>query len=195
ALTGSDAAAALAATDARTLREEELRAEIARREHAALAQAAEELREAVRDDPALAELARQLVVEIVPEGLRIQLLDAERAPMFALGSATPNDRARGLMQKVAQIAARLPNELAIAGHTDAAPFRGGSGDRGNWELSADRANVVRRMLAESGVAEARIKSVAGHAARDLLLADQPLAAANRRVAITLLRQAPAEPAR
>ena len=115
--------------------------------------------------------------------------------MFALGSATPNDRARGLMQKVAQIAARLPNELAIAGHTDAAPFRGGSGDRGNWELSADRANVVRRMLAESGVAEARIKSVAGHAARDLLLADQPLAAANRRVAITLLRQAPAEPAR
>ncbi len=191
-VTGADAVAALAAADASRLREEALRAELARREHAALAQAAEELRAAVRDDPALAELSRQLVVEIVPEGLRIQLLDAERAPMFALGSAAPNERARALMQKVAQIAARLPNDLAIAGHTDAAPFRGG-GDRGNWELSAERANVARRLLAESGVPEGRIRSVTGHAARQPLLPDQPAAAANRRVAITLLRDAP-EPA-
>ncbi|WP_135468300.1 flagellar motor protein MotB [Crenalkalicoccus roseus] len=167
------------------LPEAELRDELERRERLALEQAAEQLRAAVRDDPALAELARQLLVEVVPEGLRIQLLDAERQPMFATGSAVPNERARALLQKVAQIAAALPNDLAIAGHTDATPFRGG--ERSNWELSADRANAVRRLLVETGIAEARIRTVAGYAERAPLLPDQPFAAANRRVAITLLR--------
>ncbi|WP_149537745.1 flagellar motor protein MotB [Siccirubricoccus phaeus] len=166
----------------------EFRAEAARREAAAFEQAAEELRAAVRDDPALAELARQLRIDQVPEGLRIQLLDADRQPMFPVGGATPNDRARALIQRVAQIAARLPNALAIAGHTDSTPFRGG--ERSNWELSAERANAVRRILVESGIGEARLRSVTGNADRDPLLPDQPNAAANRRVAITLLRAAP-----
>ena len=144
----------------------------------------------VREDPDLADLARQLVVEQVPEGLRIQILDADRQPMFATGGAAPNDRARLLIQKVAQVVGRLPNALAIAGHTDAAPFRG-NGERGNWELSADRANAARRLLLEGGIAEARLQSVAGHAERMPLLPAEPLAAANRRVAITLLREAPA----
>jgi chemotaxis protein MotB len=88
------------------------------------------------------------------------------------------------------VAARLPNALSIAGHTDTAPFRGG-GERGNWELSADRANAARRLLLEGGVAEGRLQSVTGHAERVPLLPAEPFAAANRRVAITLLRQAPA----
>jgi chemotaxis protein MotB len=145
----------------------------------------------VRDDPDLADLARQLVVEQVPEGLRIQILDADRQPMFATGGAVPNERARLLIQKVAQVVARLPNALAIAGHTDASPFRGGGTERGNWELSADRANAARRLLLEGGIAEARLQGVTGHADRTPLLPAEPYAAANRRVAITLLRQAPA----
>ncbi len=177
--------------DARSLSDGELRAEAARREREAFDRAAEEIRRIVAEDPGLADLARQLVVEQVQEGLRIQLLDADRQPMFALGGAAPNDRARALIARVAQVTARLPNQVAIAGHTDATPFRGGT-DRSNWDLSAERANATRRLLAEGGLVEARMVSVAGHADRQPLLADQPLAAANRRVSITLLRQAPAE---
>ena len=176
----------LAAPEA--LGDAELRAELARREARAFEQAAAEIRAVVQDDPALAELARQLVVEQVPEGLRIQILDAERHPMFAVGSAAPNDRARALLAKVAAIAARLPNGLAVAGHTDATPFRGA--ERSNWELSAERANAVRRLLLEAGIAESRLQSVAGHADRMPLLPDRPMAAANRRVAVTLLRSLP-----
>jgi chemotaxis protein MotB len=169
-----------------------LRAETERRERLAFAEAEREIRAAVQDDPALADLARQLMVEQVPEGLRIQLLDAERLPMFALGGAVPNERARALMQKVAQAIGRLPNGIAIAGHTDATPFRGPGS---NWDLSADRANAVRRLLADAGVAPGRIRSVSGLAEREPLLPEDPSAAANRRVAITLLRQAPVpEPA-
>jgi chemotaxis protein MotB len=181
-----------ARADARQLSDAELRAEAARRERAAFERAAEDIRRAIAEDPALADLGRQLMVEQTPEGLRIQLVDAERQPMFALGGAAPNDRARALLARVAQVTSRLPNPVAVTGHTDSTPFRGGT-DRSNWDLSAERANTTRRLLVEAGVPEGRIRSVSGMADRDPLLADQPNAAANRRVSITLIRTA-TEPA-
>jgi chemotaxis protein MotB len=181
------------AIDPRGLSDSALRAEAARREREAFERAAEEIRAAVARDPALADLSRQLLIEQAPEGLRIQLLDAERQPMFALGGSAPNERARLLLARVAQVAARLPNAVAVTGHTDATPFRGGT-DRSNWDLSAERANATRRLLAEAGLPEARIRSVAGYAERQPLLPDQPGAAANRRVAITLIRTTPQDPA-
>ena len=181
-----------AQADARLLSDAEIHGEHARRERAAFEQAAEEIRRVVASDPALADLGRQLLIEQAPEGLRIQLLDGERQPMFALGGAAPNERARLLIARVAQVAAQLPNPVAITGHTDATPFRGGT-ERSNWDLSTERANATRRLLAEAGLPEMRIRSVAGQAERQLLLPDQPSAAANRRVAITLLREAPEGP--
>lgn len=172
--------------------ETELRQELAKREREAFEAAAEQIREAVRSDPALADLGRQLLIEQTPEGMRIQLVDADRQPMFALGGAAPNDRARALLQRVAQVIQRLPNAISIAGHTDSTPFRGG-GERSNWDLSTERANVTRRLLVDAGIADNRIKSLAGHAERDLLIPEQPTAAANRRVSITLISQAPGTP--
>ena len=83
---------------------------------------------------------------------------------------------------------KLEHPISIAGHTDAAPFPGP--DRTNWELSADRANATRRLLSDSGLPQERIASVSGHADRDPLLPADPLAAANRRIAILVLREAP-----
>jgi chemotaxis protein MotB len=165
-----------------------LRAEQERRERQEFERAAEQLLQAVREDPALAGLSKQLVIEQVPEGMRIQLLDAEQQPMFALGGSAPNERAQALLARVAQVLQRLPNAIAIAGHTDATPFRTGT-ERSNWDLSAERANVTRRLLVEAGVAETRIRSVTGLADREPLLPEAPGAPANRRVAITVLRSA------
>jgi chemotaxis protein MotB len=165
--------------------EAELRAELERREKQAFDQAAQQIREAVRGDPELADLARQLAIDMTPEGLRIQILDDDRQPMFPLGSANPNDRARLLLQKVAPVLMRLTQDISIAGHTDAAPFAGPG--RTNWELSADRANATRRLLVEAGLQEPRIRSVTGNAERDPLVPADPLAAANRRIAIVVLR--------
>jgi len=164
-----------------------LRAEQERREGAAFAEAARQIRDAVRGDRLLADVSAQMSIDITPEGLRIQLLDEDRRPMFALGSAAMNERARLLLLKVAPVLMKLGEPIAIAGHTDAAVFR--AADKGNWELSSERANATRRLLAEAGLAEARIRSVTGNADRDLLLPAEPLAAANRRIAITVLRTA------
>ncbi|MBR0650937.1 OmpA family protein [Roseomonas terrae] len=189
---GGPAETAVSEARPEAIGEAELRRELARREGEAFEAVAAQIREAVAADPALADLARQMLVEQTPEGLRIQLIDADRQPMFALGGSAPNDRARALLARVAQAAQRLPNPIAIAGHTDATPFRGG-GDRSNWDLSAERANVTRRLLVEAGLPEVRVRSVSGHAERELLLPDAPNAAANRRVSITVLRQNPDTP--
>ena len=164
-------------------------AEREERERAALEQAAEQIREAVRSDPALASLAKHLAIDLTPEGLRIQILDEDRQPMFGFGTSALNDRARSLLSKVAPVLLRLSQPIAIEGHTDAAPYRGG--ERSNWDLSAERANATRRLLTDAGLPEARIRSVAGHADRDPLLPAEPLAAANRRIAVLVLRDRPA----
>jgi chemotaxis protein MotB len=83
--------------------------------------------------------------------------------------------------------AALQNAISIAGHTDSLTYRGQ--DKGNWELSTDRANASRRILVEAGMAEERIRSVTGNADRDLLLPADPLNPSNRRITIIVLRHA------
>ena len=176
--------AQLAAADAT---DAQLRAEVAHRERMSFDAAAKQIKDSVAKDPALADLARQLSVDITPEGLRIQILDEDKQAMFPTGSATLSDRARALLLKIAPVLMKLPERLSITGHTDAAPFHGG--DRSNWELSSERANATRRLLAEAGLPEARVETVSGRADRDPLLPADPLAAVNRRIAIVVLREA------
>jgi chemotaxis protein MotB len=163
------------------------RAAAEKQEKQAFQDAAQQIRDAVHNDPALADLARQLAIDITPDGLRIQLLDEDRQPMFANGSATLNDRALLVLQKIAPVLARLPEQIAITGHTDASPYKGG--DRSNWDLSAERANATRRLLSDAGLPESRFREVAGRADRDPLLPADPMASANRRIAILVLRAA------
>ena len=173
-----------AAVVARTPTEAELAAEQARREKQEFEKAAEQLRQAVKDDPALAELSRQLAIDLTPEGLRIQMLDEERSAMFATGSAILNERAQLLLSKVAPILMRLPEDIAVVGHTDATPFAGNG--KTNWELSTERANATRHLLVDAGLAAGRVSRVTGLADRDPLLPADPFAAANRRIAIIVL---------
>ncbi len=165
--------------------EAELRAEVQRREKEEFERAAQQVRDAVAGDQRLAELAHQLAIDTTPEGLRIQIRDADREAMFPLGSAVLNEKAKLLLQKVASVLARMSQDISIAGHTDAAPYAGTGFT--NWELSADRANATRRLLVDSGLQESRVRSVTGNAQRDLAVPNDPLAAANRRISIVVLR--------
>jgi len=159
------------------------------REQQAMEQAGAKLLAAIRSDPALKDEAGQIMVDTVPEGLRIQVVDAERRPMFALGSAIPTPQIRAMMQKVVPALAGLSNAISIAGHTDALRYHGS--DKDNWILSTDRANAVRKILVEAGLPDERIRSVTGNADRDLLMPTDPLNPANRRISIIVLRHAAA----
>ncbi|MDP2697840.1 flagellar motor protein MotB [Thalassospira sp.] len=150
-------------------------------------QAAEELREALKDTPELAGLFDNLIIDETDEGLRIQIVDKDGTSMFPSGSPAMNDHTRQLLAKVAEAIEGMPQDIAIDGHTDSVPFGDGSGDYSNWELSADRALATRRELGALGLPDSRFGKVSGRADTDPLLPDAPNNEQNRRISITLLR--------
>jgi len=97
-----------------------------------------------------------------------------------------------LIQKIAGPLKATPYRVSITGHTAASRTESKS-NYGPWELSADRANVVRQILEEEGLPPANFYQVAGKADTDPLFPDDPFMAANRRVTITLMREAPPVP--
>jgi chemotaxis protein MotB len=148
--------------------------------------AEEQLRLAIEGAPQLKQLAKSLLVDNTPEGLRVQIIDQERLPMFPRGSAEMYLHTRKILELVAKVVQQMPQDIAISGHTDATKFAADNG-YSNWELSADRANAARRALIKSGVPPERIARVVGKAATDPLLADEPEAPGNRRLTVVLLR--------
>jgi chemotaxis protein MotB len=160
------------------------------RENAEFARAEAAIRQAMADLPEVAELSRQVIIEQRPEGLRIQIIDQEGRSMFASGAAEPNERARRLLTALSRVIAELPNRLAISGHTDGSSPGAGTS---NWDLSAQRANSARRILQANGIPADRIYEIAGRADSEPLFPDDPTLPGNRRIAITLLREAPPLP--
>ncbi len=161
-------------------------------EQASFQSAALSLRQAMQSMPELAELSKQVIVDQTPEGLRIQLVDQEGRSMFENGSTKPNDRARVLLRAVTKIVDQLPNRVIIAGHTNASDSSAGAGD-GDWSLSAGRADGARRVMQQFGMDMDRVAQVTGKANSEPLFPDDPTLPGNRRISITLLREAPVLP--
>ena len=130
-------------------------------------------------------LERHFFLRITPDGLVIEIIDAENQPLFASASAEPEPLLRVLIDILVPVLDEITNDIAVVGHTDAIRF--GSAEYSNWELSADRANAARRLLTKRGLPEGRIARVTGKAAVEPLVSDKS-AAQNRRIAITLLRK-------
>jgi chemotaxis protein MotB len=149
--------------------------------------AAEAIRQAVQDNPDLANLSHQVMLEQTPQGLRIQLVDQDGRPMFQQGTSEPMPYTKKLLAVVGQVIDALPNRVSISGHTSG----NDSGDI--WELSSSRANAARALLQGGGLSSDRIYEVAGKAASEPLLPEDPSASANRRLSIVLLREAPPAP--
>ena len=158
----------------------------------AFALASASLRQALQDLPDLAELSKQVLVEQSPDGLNIEIVDQDGRSMFPEGSKEPYERTRRLIQQIAGSLRAMPFRISIAGHTSAqrSPALPGYGP---WELSADRANAVRRLLEAEGVPSGHIFMVAGRADTEPLFPDDPYIATNRRVTITLKQEAPPVP--
>ena len=156
------------------------------------AHAAEAIHQSIKDNPDIAALSQQVIMDQTPEGLRIQLVDQDGRPMFQQGTSEPMPYTRRLLEEIAKIASRLPNRVSISGHTEAKPFSGPGGIT-NWELSSARANAGRAILTGAGLDSDRIYEVAGKAGSEPLLPEDPDASANRRLSIVLLREAPPAP--
>jgi chemotaxis protein MotB len=146
----------------------------------------EQLREAIDNRETLADFKDQILLDITPEGVRIQIVDHERRSMFPLGSATLESYSATILRELASIVDNVPNRLSISGHTDARPY--GRPNYTNWELSSDRANAARRALIEGGLPPEKIGRVVGLSSSVLLDAQAPESPLNRRISIIVMNK-------
>jgi len=150
------------------------------------------LRQALQDMPELTEISKHIMFEETKEGLNLEIIDQDGRSMFAEGSREPYERTRLLLQKLAAPLKATPLRIVITGHTAAGFVPPRTGYDG-FDLSADRANTVRQILQREGLPAGHIFSVSGKGDTQPLFPDDPWLAANRRVTITLMREAPPLP--
>ena len=112
--------------------------------------------------------------------------------LFPAGSAEMSTSGQEQIRKLAttlkQIAAEIPPDvnwlLRVDGHADKQPRR--SGDAGNWELSAQRAINVVKLLADEGIPASRLAATGFGEYQPLDPADTAAAyARNRRIELRL----------
>jgi chemotaxis protein MotB len=154
-------------------------------EHKKLESLMEELRDAVSKSQALQPYKDQLLLDITPEGVRIQIVDAQNRPMFDVGSARLRDYTKSILSELAGYLTTVPNRISLTGHTDVRPYPG-NGGYSNWELSADRANAARRALVSGGLPDDKIARVVGLASSLLFDKESPESPINRRISIVVM---------
>lgn len=157
-------------------------AELEKRQLEALLQ---ELREAINKSQALAPFKDQLLLDIMSEGLRIQIVDAQNRSMFDSGGAQLKDYTIAILRELAPYLASVPNRISITGHTDTVQYST-QRNYSNWELSADRANAARRVLVSAGLPTEKIGRVVGLADSALFNREDPKSPINRRISIIVM---------
>jgi chemotaxis protein MotB len=154
-------------------------------EHKQLESLMAELRQAVDKSQALEPFKDQLLLDITPEGVRIQIVDAQNRPMFDVGSAHLRDYTTAILRELAPYLNSVPNRVSLTGHTDVRPYPSSNGYT-NWELSADRANAARRALTAGGLPDSKIARVVGLSSSVLFDKQNPQNPINRRISIVVM---------
>jgi chemotaxis protein MotB len=145
-----------------------------------------ELHKAIDERESLAKFKDQILLDVTPEGVRIQIVDHERRSMFPIGSARLEDFSSDILKELAHIVSGVPNRISISGHTDKRQYV--AVNYTNWELSADRANAARRALLAGGLAPEKIGRVVGLASSVLLEPSAPESPVNRRISIVVMNK-------
>ena len=154
----------------------------------------EELEAAIEKSQALQPFKDQLLLDITPEGLRIQIVDEQNRPMFDSGSATLKNYTREILKELTPYIDSVDKRISLSGHTDTTPYASRNG-YSNWELSADRANAARRELVSAGLPESKVSRVVGLSSSVLFDKDQPTNPINRRISIIIMNRAAEDAAR
>ena len=161
--------------------------------------------------------SRKLVTEIERVARELDLSDAveveneERGVvlrvsgklLFGSGGTEVQEDSEPFLAKIAEIAAKLPNQISIEGHSDDQQIRSAAYPS-NWHLAAGRAIATLEHMAEQeGLEHARMNATSYGPSRPLVPnEDEESRATNRRVEFVFLREghassrfAPGSPAR
>ncbi|RJG01210.1 flagellar motor protein MotB [Noviherbaspirillum sedimenti] len=146
------------------------------------------IEEVIASNPVLRQYKNQLLLDITSEGLRIQIVDEQNRPMFALAKAELQPYTRDILHEIGMALNEVPNKVSLSGHTDATPYSKGEKGYSNWELSADRANASRRELIAGGMDETKVLRVVGLSSVLLFDKENPTSPSNRRISIVVMNK-------
>jgi len=163
-------------------------AELAKAEAAQLQNLKQRIEAAIETNPILKQYKKQLLLDITADGLRIQIVDEQNRPMFALAKADLQPYTKEILFEIGQLLNDIPNKISLSGHTDASAYSSGEKGYSNWELSADRANASRRALVAGGMDEAKVLRVVGLSSAIPFNKDDPMDPVNRRISIIVMNK-------
>ena len=109
-----------------TINLQALRAEFSHKERAKLTRLKERMEEVIARTPGLLALKDQIRLELIADGLSIQIVDAKNRPMFSSGSSVVQAYMRELLRAIGGLLNEVENPVSLTGHTDAAPYAGGN---------------------------------------------------------------------
>ncbi len=158
-----------------------------------LLEEAKKLEELIKATPLFDKFKGQVEITVTEEGLRIELVDNSSGLFFDVGSARLKPETVQLLGMIGTEIGKLKNQVVVEGYTDSRPYV--TPGYSNWELSVDRANAARKILAENGIGKGQIHEVRGFADRKLRNPKNPMDYSNRRVSILVPRKHPTPDAR
>ncbi len=141
----------------------------------------EQLQKAIREVPNFDKLKNHIDMTVTNEGLRIELTESAAGTFFDSGSPKISRDGYEILQMLAEELGKLPNKIAIEGHTDSKPYAEGAAYT-NWE-SSDRANAARRLMQSSGIRLDQVTQVRGFADQRLRKKADPFDPSNRRISL------------
>ncbi len=143
------------------------------------------LKEQLKQEPEFEELANQINIEIVNEGLRIEMTESSKNIFFEVGTANLKPEATKIIYQIAANLQKIPHKIIIEGHTDSRQYVNGAQGYSNFELSSERANSTRRALVAAGLEPVKIDEVRGYADTRLRDPNDPFSAVNRRTSLII----------
>lgn len=146
------------------------------------------IEQAIEANPSLKKFQNQLLLDITTDGLRIQIVDEQNRPMFALGKAELQPYTKTILREIGKMLNEVTNKISLSGHTDGKPFPSGDKGYSNWELSADRANASRRELVAGGIDTNKVLQVIGLSSAVLFDKNDSMNPINRRISIVVMNE-------
>jgi chemotaxis protein MotB len=147
----------------------------------------DQLEKAIREVPNFEKMKNHIDMTVTNEGLRIELTESATGTFFDSGSAKMRGDGKELLVALSHEWGKLPNKIALEGHTDSKQYPEGS-TYGNWELSTDRANAARRLMFQNDIRADQVTQVRGFADQRLRKKGAPLDPANRRISLIVQYQ-------
>jgi chemotaxis protein MotB len=140
----------------------------------------------IQQNVELKDFSDNINMDVTNEGLRIQIMDSDNRPMFKPNTIELQPYMVKILTVIGKLIKDQPNYIAITGHTASIKHVDKKSNLDYWNLSAQRANEVRKFLTNSLIKDEQVVRIVGKSDREPFEPSDLYSLQNIRVGITLL---------